>query len=417
MPDISVKDALRTLTKTEAKVLYLKCRGLKYEEIGGSLDYSIEWVQLHMSNVYRKLGIDAAMHHTKRGEILKQVFCPALAEIVGDKGIDEINWPPDVPHPEPFLPLLPAVIEDRIREELDKSLATVEPIKVISAPSPRITRPRWIVFLGAIISVLSIGLCAFAFWYAINFLRQSPSIGLISTSTNVAIINPTLTEFIPTQTITPSPTTPKPTGTPTPTLEPTFTPTTTYTPEPTSTSTNTPEPTVTLTPIPILFADDFNSGISPQWQVVSGNPIVVNGALSATENTWLVVGNSSWKNYSIEFDGDCSEVDLWWRNGCNVGTRLQDLNNMIYFSWTDKEFLWIIIKNGKKTEISGSYFKTWQWSPPYKVKVIVNGNQYASFINGAQTSSFIYGSFPQGKIGIYIDKDSTVDNFKIISLP
>ncbi len=39
--------------------------------------------------------------------------------------------------------------------------------------------------------------------------------------------------------------------------------------------------------------------------MVSGNPVVVNGTLSADQDTWLLVGDPTWTNYSVEFQGEC----------------------------------------------------------------------------------------------------------------
>ena len=52
----------------------------------------------------------------------------------------------------------------------------------------------------------------------------------------------------------------------------------------------------------VIFEDDFEDGLSDNWEIVSGNPIVVNGMLTADQDTWLLVGDQSWKNVSVEFN-------------------------------------------------------------------------------------------------------------------
>ncbi|MBV5342639.1 hypothetical protein JZU68_03165, partial [bacterium] len=75
---MSIDDQLRKLTKNEMTVLYWKCKGLKYEQIGARLTYGVDWVTLTMGGVYTKLGFSKEMHWTKRWEILKTEVCPLV---------------------------------------------------------------------------------------------------------------------------------------------------------------------------------------------------------------------------------------------------------------------------------------------------------------------------------------------------
>lgn len=134
---------------------------------------------------------------------------------------------------------------------------------------------------------------------------------------------------------------------------PTYTPYPTYTKE-SEINTETSLPP-TSTQSSLLFQDDFNSGLSPLWQLISGNPFIVNDKLTADRDTWFMVGENTWENYSVEFEADAS--DCWFSGSYNtIGIRVQDMNNMIAFRWADCESKWYIVDNGNWNEIPNSSF-------------------------------------------------------------
>lgn len=218
MNDQPIEEKLRKLTFNEVTVLYWKCQGLKYEQIKLRVDYSVDWVQLQMSNVYAKLGFSKEMHWAKRVEILDKEVCPALNEILGGKPPKPDEWPPDIEKPEPNPETYPLIIYDEIRPEEPEpsNLEVFQPTPITVIPRQRVNwRPSLllIILTGIICMVL----------------------GFLLGQRNIPI--PFLATATPTITYTPSQT-------------PTFTPTETYTPTITSTSTLTP--TKTLTPAPTL---------------------------------------------------------------------------------------------------------------------------------------------------------------------
>src|SRR3990172_7118616 len=133
MANLTPEQAIRTLTKTEVKVLYLKCAGLKYIEMGYKyLHLGEDMVQKHMSNVYEKLGFDTSMHWTKRVKILNEVFCPALTHMISS--YEELeNWPPDIEPVTARSMVLAVVKTDEMREEEEKikALQQVKPISIV----------------------------------------------------------------------------------------------------------------------------------------------------------------------------------------------------------------------------------------------------------------------------------------------
>lgn len=246
-------NVFRTLTRNEAIVLFWKCFGLKYKEIGEKLNYSVAWVQAHMSNIYKKLGFDEDMHWTKRVEVLDDQFCDQFLALVGDDEKNLESWIPDEDEQEPKSDpeMYALVIYDEMRAlELrgEKALVKPEPIKfkddfgskaIIRIEEMRRRNRRRTLFL----SIFALILVFIALYIGYRIGQGDISVDLVPTET-------------PTQTITEEnieapPDTPELTIT----LEPTHTPVTpspTYEPSLTPTS----SPTSTITPIP----DDLSIG-------------------------------------------------------------------------------------------------------------------------------------------------------------
>ena len=226
---MSIQDQLRKLTKNEITVLYWKCKGLKYVQIGKKLDYSVDWVTLTMGGAYTKLGFSKDMHWTKRWEILKSEVCPRLP-----KNIDD--WQPVIEitegiteeiREEPVNPDIKALVlydEQMIEAEKEKSLLPPKPqepiiIKTNGKKSPKPScLSRIILAVFFIVVIAGVGYAAYMFGRGATPVPQ------------IVVVTATL----PPATETPLPTvTPEFTNTPVPTL--TFTPEPTFTPLPTET--------------------------------------------------------------------------------------------------------------------------------------------------------------------------------------
>ncbi len=168
-------------------------------------------------------------------------------------------------------------------------------------------------------------------------------------------------------------------------------------------------PAISPTPTPsALFEDDFNEGLSNEWVPVSGILIVVNDMLTAEENAWVLVGDSSWTDYTIEFDGNAQSC----RGDSFLAVRLQDLENMIVFSFAHCETFWYIVENGEWNDVpnanTGNIGNGWS-----SFRIIVEGDEFTFYDDGDRKTSFNDSRFPQGGVGLMVRANAQVDNFLV----
>jgi hypothetical protein len=177
-------------------------------------------------------------------------------------------------------------------------------------------------------------------------------------------------------------------------------------------ATITPLSTVTSPPN-LLFEDDFDTGLDPAWQILSGNPLVVNDSLTTDQQTWIIVGDSSWMNYTIKFDADASSC-WFYGKGNVIAVRFVNLDNMIAFKWVDCESAWYIVENGIWNEVPNSRF-----GPGYgllRITINVEGDQFIIYVGDQKQTSFISGKFPNGRVGLRLDPNTLIDNFNITAI-
>lgn len=210
-----------------------------------------------------------------------------------------------------------------------------------------------------------------------------------------------------------------PTSTPIVITLPSDTPQPTYTLPPTQTSqvivvtatalpkTATPLPSATPDQI-TLFSDDFNTGISNLWEIEQGNPLVVNDRLTTNGKSWLFIGDSSWTNYEVIFEGESHGAPNF------QGVRVVDMDNMIVFSWAAYVSKWYIVQNGVWTEIPGSGGDGVRNMA--QVRITVEGDKFTAHIGGKKVSSLVSSIFPQGLVAVGLDGNAIVDNFMVLTL-
>ncbi|MFC1879100.1 hypothetical protein ACFLZW_04235 [Chloroflexota bacterium] len=400
MSYISIEEALRTLTQNEITVLYWKCRGLKYEEIGELLNYGVDWVQMHMSNTYAKLGFDSSMHWTKRAKILKETHCPTLAKIIDRlkkqhslKNAKDVfqYWPPDPPDSQPNPYALALVIEDENREiEYRKQYLQRRQNRSIIIRATRAT-----IGLGtiALIVICCIVVAAGTYWFGTNMA--------IPYITEIAAANASITQ---------SPAIP---GEPTDARPPTAAILPTDRPRPTSTTA--PIPTSTEPFVPpadgILFQDNFDNGLSPEWQVVSGKPAVANGHLtSASNSSWLMVGDPRWTNYKIEFYVyDDAEPSY-------IGIHAQDIGNMVALKWYFAYCEWNVVADGDWLRIKDTYDDNVDFESSM-ISLSVTNNTYSAFGGGRSLSSFWDSTYSQGMVALKLTPYIVIDDLIITYIP
>lgn len=179
-------------------------------------------------------------------------------------------------------------------------------------------------------------------------------------------------------------------------------------------STNTPPPTATQDAT-ILFEDDFNDGLDQQWSIESGNPIVVNGALTSDETTWLIIGDSSWTDYVIDFEADAAGCWFGHAEKQNVlAIRMANLNNFVSYVWQDCESYWYVRVDGEWNQVPHT-----EAAPRYEMvqfHITANGDEFVAEKGDERLSSFFESRFDQGYVGLRIGEGTIIDNFKITSL-
>lgn len=182
-------------------------------------------------------------------------------------------------------------------------------------------------------------------------------------------------------------------------------------------------PTLVVPPNGILFQDNFNNGISPEWQGLNEHWMTGNGALTlvATDDIqrryiWLNVGNDSWHDYRIEFD----IVDLGY-GAIIVGVR----NRSVFFSVDDA--FWAC---WTKEVLESAYYhpescletphQAIAWSSSAGLELDVSGNEYVSSFDGKEFQRMTLTGLGNGgvSLGVYCDGNCPhIDNFKVTFLP
>lgn len=379
MAEENILKNLAKLTTRQREVLSMFCQGKSYEEIAKQLFISNGAVRSHLANIYESLGMDLLSVYERRKVIFQQ-YCPALQEFDFEKRKNEPKEP--VPSPSYVLDLV---------DEDEKALIVIdqgfngkkeEPIPPDTPPRP--PRPpigrilRWII-LVIFIGFLIIGGVRVYIWLSELLSEQQHAL-----DNNVQSDQMKPKDFVEETPIISEP----------------------------DSFTNTPDfiqPPVLPQP-EILFIDNFDAGLSSGWQVAYGNPLMVNGLLTTDEDTMMIIGNSEWTDYAVEFDADAgycwlSRAENW------ISVRATNTDNNYAYKWGDCESYWFIVKGGSWKEVTTSEF-----SPGYdtlRFRIQVEDGNIAVYVGGLLMSSFHDNSFSQGKVILRISENTTVDNFKI----
>ncbi len=238
----------------------------------------------------------------------------------------------------------------------------------------------WIAIGGglALLAIL-VGIVALWFW----FKPQLPALvtDIVSTPTAAATgeaagQTPTL---LPAST--PMVETPPP-ATEIPAVEPTegapLAPTSTPLPPTDMPTSPLPPPTGTPTGPQVLFRDDFETGIRPEWDTQNANTAVVNGQLVAEGILQTRLGDESWTDYRVSFElGDKTRLtDL------TLQVRVQDENNFLKMLCVPAEgggtpaqlnCTWFRLVGGQEVKIPGAELVMPEVGP---VTLEITGNTY-----------------------------------------
>jgi DNA-binding CsgD family transcriptional regulator len=382
---------LSSLTPRQREVLRLFCDGFSYRQIADQHVVSENTIKAHMGNIYVKLGLDM-LPAAQRRRALHQVFCPAL---------ERLEQQPEafVKTEEPEeLGLLPVVVWDMVEED-ERAIIPMPPREIIeiktrsSETNIRPSKLRWFLF-GLFAGILITGGILYAGWRV--YRRFVPVVAIVR-DTPLAPVTTSAAEDNPlAQTTQPAINTPSDNDN-------------VFVSESPSPEALTPE----FPPPPqvsILFQDNFDGGLSPYWQVITGSPVIVNGMLTADQDTWLAVGDASWTDYVIEFNADAA--DCWFSWSYNtLAARFVNSSSMIAWRWADCESYWYVVENGSWNEVPNS-----NAGPGYdmlKFRITVKDNQFAVFVGDQLLSSFFSDRYNQGKVGLQLAPDTLIDNFVI----
>ncbi|MDP2965863.1 MAG: helix-turn-helix transcriptional regulator [Pelolinea sp.] len=403
MANKKIFEKLNNLTGRQREVLQLYCQGKGYAYIAEQLFITNEAVRSHMANIYVKLGIRKSSINLRRKMIFEH-FCPALRQFDFEVRAGEPIEPEPAPEEvvqmveaderdlvviEPIIVNFPPIEEEQPQYKPKGEEKMVKQIKPKNGKKKR-RFWRWMLFI-MIIALIAFGGMQVYVW-ARGFIND--------------VVQPIINQNIPEQ----SQPQPQVQVVPTDTIKSTV-----PTPAPAqqvAVPTSTSQPTAPPQP-KILFSDNFDAGLSSGWQVAYGNPIIVNGVLSTDQDTLLIVGDTSWRDYAVEFDADAG--DCWLSAGENwVSVRNVDTDNNYAYKWEDCESYWYVVKNGSWNEIPKSEF-----SPGYdtlRFKVQVQGGNMSVYVDGTLMASFFDNGYSQGRVILKISENTTIDNFVIKEL-
>jgi hypothetical protein len=393
-------------------VLYWKCKGLKYEQIGARLTYGVDWVTLTMGGVYTKLGFSKEMHWTKRWEILKTEVCPLVPKNLDDwqpvieiteGSREEIREEPVV---NPEIKALVLYDEKMIEAEKEKSLIPPKPKETIVIRDLTKGQKTFRRFVFALLAAVIISFLGIVVYNLGRGATPAPQIIIITTTP------------IPTSTETP---TPLATVTPLPTI--TFTPEPTFTPLPTATEFIPPEDG-------ILSEDNFESGDLSAWTQVNGKWLVSNGQLTAFGDDndsykWIALKRPEWKNYILSLtvyqphQGAASQADVLIavrNNGSQIkyiGVPVDNFGN-VYWAFIGSDMFDNDVIGGNKFEFGFESGST--------MKLEMQGDTYVLDVNGRELQRITMSGYDSGGISLGSDCDkgddcARFDNIKVTYLP
>ena len=180
-----------------------------------------------------------------------------------------------------------------------------------------------------------------------------------------------------------------------------------------------PESGAPHTPTP-GFADDFENGLDPVWSIIYGDPLVANGQLTSNVGAGIAAGDSSWRNYQIDFDVDTTQIGCAFVDTSNsVGVRVTDFDHAYWFVFTDCNAAWSVFAGGVKQGVV-SLFPNTKVNTSKGTKHItikVEGTKMSGYENGSFLSSITDSKFQTGSIFLQIEAQTLYDNFKVTLLP
>ena len=423
MTSDEVRRKIDSLSPTEREVLDLVCEGIKYKDIGDKIGMSESSVKNHMKAVRLKFGINYLSR--REGFIeLNNTYCSALKEIrdQSNKNTKVEKESKEEPKPKPQVkekvPVEKQEIEkdkeiikekekpnEREFEKIEKKDDVIPPFEKPKEPidekkdgyqmkktdQPKRDRFRSLKTIWRVISIAAIifsGYIIYDRFFGTSPIQPAPSPVEPETSQEEIVIVDTQSQ-------------------PGEEIQPTAIPNETVV---VSTESPSPEP-VTQQKQDLPFEDTFDEGLSDAWEVVSGNPIIVNGMLSTDQDTWLMVGDPTWEDYSIEFKSDFYGYGTYSFGFNAIGVRASDIDNMYAYKWVEHESVSAIVQNGEWMEIPQSEFMP--GNEQLNFRITIKDNKFSVFVNDELKTSFFDEKYKKGQVALKLHPETTIDDFKV----
>jgi hypothetical protein len=176
-------------------------------------------------------------------------------------------------------------------------------------------------------------------------------------------------------------------------------------------ATNTTAPTAIPTPsLALPFEDNFDNSLRPEWTIIGGQPLFINGHLTALsdELLTLLIGDASFGgNFTVSLDTPkCTypHGPLIITIGQKTRFKLEGVAASVRFAWEEfQDNEWITRENtgGPPCEVS--------------VQISVAGNAYTVLIQGEVYREFAYGEPVFGPLTLSIGQQREIDNVRITS--
>jgi hypothetical protein len=183
------------------------------------------------------------------------------------------------------------------------------------------------------------------------------------------------------------------------------------TPVPTATSVPTTTSIPTATPV-ILFQDDFDNGLSPQWNVLGGEYSIINDMVTTNEDVGLRVGDSSWGDYKVQMRVKPSGGYWTICFAAHVNASSNFLMNCFDYS----DAAWGYGSYGNSFDSIGEYYDI-DIDEFGTVEMTAVGGNFTFTLNGVEFGSANEVDQNAGGVYVYLGFDSFLDWIKVIALP
>jgi hypothetical protein len=386
---MDIENDLRALDTLQISILFWKEKGLSDKEIGKKFGWGEDWVETRMGEIYKELGFDTKMHARQKKKTLEEEYLPVVKLLTNDDPETLADWP---------LQAKKGVDQNRPKS----TPPTRRPAKSVDQPRPN-GRSIW-TWLWIPIMLLLLGALYGAFWLGRSNASQPPLPTTVTVTFASTQVDPTQASAAATENISEAVSSP--------TISVSDTPLPTDTPASSNTPSHSPVPSESEG-----FFDNFDNGLSPEWIVVYGNPVISNGQLQAGEQTLLSVGDTSWTDYTVEFDVNMGRFTCGDDESSTLGVRANDIDNMLLLRFHPCETEWSSVINGNRNVIPGTFLGNQGFIDVLVHFIVtVEGNKITFREKSDLLNSLVDTDHPSGNVYLKVRPETVFDNFKITLL-